>query len=194
MIKKPFNFTGDNMTNELEGTKTEKNLLTALQGESLARVKYEFYASQAKKDGYVQLSEIFSETSGNEKEHAKVWFKLLHDGGVKDTLTNLYESIAVEEYEWSDMYANFAVEAREEGFDDIADLFELTANIEKAHENRYKRFVENIENGSVFEKDDIITWKCGNCGNLHVGKKAPEVCAMCDHPQAHYRKLDLSYL
>ncbi len=180
--------------NVLEGSKTEKNLLTALQGESLARVKYEFYASQAKKDGYVQLSEIFSETSDNEKEHAKVWFKLLHDGEVKDTLTNLGEAIDAEEYEWSDMYANFAVEAREEGFDDIADLFELTANIEKAHENRYKRFVENIENGSVFKKSDVITWKCGNCGNLYVGKSAPEVCPMCNHPQGHYRKLVLSYI
>ncbi|SDA46865.1 rubrerythrin [Methanobrevibacter millerae] len=182
------------MPKELKGTKTEENLLTALKGESLARVKYEFYASQAKKDGYVQLSEIFKETSDNEKEHAKVWFKLLHDGGVKDTLTNLGEAIVNENYEYSDMYVNFAREAREEGFDEIADLFELTADIEKAHEERYRIFVNNIEKNSVFKKSGEITWKCGNCGNLHVGKEAPEVCPMCDHPQSYYGKLDLSYV
>ncbi|MBQ9025583.1 MAG: rubrerythrin family protein [Methanobrevibacter sp.] len=181
------------MHKELKGTQTEDNLWTALEGESLARVKYEFYASQAKKDGYVQLSEIFKETSDNEKEHAKVWFKLLHDGAVKDTLSNLSEAISTEEYEWSDMYINFAREAKEEGFDDIAHLFELTAAIERSHERRYKTFVKNIKNGSVFEKDSEVIWKCGNCGNLHFAKSAPEVCPMCDHPQAHYRKLDDSY-
>lgn len=177
----------------LEGSKTEKNLLTALQGEALARVKYEFYASQAKKDGFVQMSEIFKETSDNEKEHAKVWFKLLNGGSVKDTEFNLKEAISNEKYEWSDMYKNFALDAREEGFNEIADLFELTAAIEKAHEKRYGALVKNIEDGSVFEKSEEIVWKCGNCGNLYTGKKPPERCPMCDHPMGHYRKLDLSY-
>ena len=181
------------MNDKLKGTKTQENLLTALSGEALARVKYEFYASQAKKDGFVQLSEIFQETSDNEKEHAKVWFKLLHGGEVKDTVTNLKEAISTEEYEWSDMYANFARDAKDEGFDDIARLFELTAAIEKEHEKRYNIFVKNIRNDGVFKKSGEITWKCGNCGNLYVGKEAPEVCPMCDHPQAYYRKLDLSY-
>ena len=176
------------MTVNLEGSKTEKNLLKALQGEALARVKYEFYSSKAKKDGYVQLSEIFKEASDNEKEHAKVWFKLLHGGEVNDTLSNLDEAI-----EWSDMYMNFANDAKKEGFSDIAHLFELTAAIERSHERIYKSFVKNIKNDCVFEKPDEIVWKCGNCGNLHYAKTAPETCPMCDHPQSYYRKLDESY-
>ena len=181
------------MTVNLEGSKTEKNLLKALQGEALARVKYEFYSSKAKKDGYVQLSEIFKEASDNEKEHAKVWFKLLNGGEVNDTLSNLDEAIETEEYEWSDMYMNFANDAKKEGFSDIAHLFELTAAIERSHERIYKSFVKNIKNDCVFEKPDEIVWKCGNCGNLHYSKTAPETCPMCDHPQSYYRKLDESY-
>ena len=177
------------MTVNLEGSKTEKNLLKALQGEALARVKYEFYSSKAKKDGYVQLSEIFKEASDNEKEHAKVWFKLLHGGEVNDTLSNLDEAIETEEYEWSDMYMNFANDAKKEGFSDIAHLFELTAAIERSHERIYKSFVKNIKNDCVFEKPDEIVWKCGNCGNLHYAK----TCPMCNHPQSYYRKLDESY-
>ena len=181
------------MTVNLEGSKTEKNLLKALQGEALARVKYEFYSSKAIKDGYVQLTEIFKEASDNEKEHAKVWFKLLHGGEVNDTLSNLDEAIETEEYEWSDMYMNFAHDAKKEGFSDIAHLFELTAAIERSHERIYKSFVKNIKNDCVFEKPDEIVWKCGNCGNLHNIKSAPETCPMCDHPQSYYRKLDESY-
>ena len=179
---------------DIKGTKTEKNLQTALEGEALARVKYEIFASQAKKDGYVQLSEIFKETSDNEKEHAKIWFKLLHDGGVKPTLDNLEEAISAEKYEWSEMYNNFAAEAKEEGFDDIAKLFELTAAIEKEHESRYNVFVNKIQENNVFKSSEEVIWKCGNCGHFHYGKEAPEVCPLCDHPQAHFRKKDESYI
>ena len=178
---------------KLEGSKTEKNLRKALEGEAFAHMKYEFYASQAKKDGFVEIQDIFLESSANEKEHGKVWFKLLHDGGVPHTLENLKESMEVEKYEWSDMYKNFAKTAHEEGFHDIAELFELTANIEKAHEERFDALSENIENGSVFKKPEEIIWKCNNCGNLVKGKEAPEVCPMCDHLQAHFRKLTQGY-
>ena len=181
------------MTVNLEGSKTEKNLLKALQGEALARVKYEFYSSKAKKDGYVQLSEIFKEASDNEKEHAKVWFKLLHGGEFNDTLSNLDEAIETEEYEWSDMYMNFAHDAKKVGLSDMAHLFELTAAIERSYGRIYKSFVKYIKNDCVFEKPDEIVWKCGNCGNLHYSKTAPETCPMCDHPQSYYRKLDESY-
>ena len=178
---------------KLKGSKTEKNLKTALAGEALAHMKYEYYASQAKKDGYVEIQDIFLESSHNEKEHGKVWFKLLHGGEVKDTLTNLNESVEVEQYEWSDMYKNFAKTAREEGFDDIAEHFELTASIEKAHEERFKVLAENIKNNSVFKKSDEITWKCNNCGYLHHSKTAPEVCPMCNHPKDHFRKQTMGY-
>ena len=178
---------------KLKGSKTEENLKTALQGEAYAHMKYAYYASQAKKDGFVEIQDIFLETSANEKEHGKVWFKLLNGGSVPDTLTNLKESMEVEKYEWSDMYKNFAKTAREEGFVDIAELFELTSTVEKAHEERYKVLAENIENGGVFKKPEEIMWKCNNCGYLHRGKEAPEVCPMCDHPQAHYRKLTEGY-
>ena len=177
----------------LKGSKTEKNLMTALEGEAFAHLKYEFYASQAKKDGFVEIQDIFLETSKNEKEHGKVWFKLLHDGEVPNTLVNLKESMEVEKYEWSDMYKNFAKTAREEGFDDIAELFELTSTIEKAHEERYKVLAKNIKNDKVFKKPKEIVWKCNNCGYLHKGKTAPDVCPMCNHPQAHYRKLTKGY-
>jgi len=178
---------------KLKGSKTEKNLKTALVGEALAHMKYEYYASQAKKDGYVEIQDIFTESSGNEKEHGKVWFKLLHGGKVPDTLTNLKESMEVEQYEWSDMYKNFAQTAREEGFDDIAEHFELTASIEKAHEERYNILAKNIQKRRVFEKSNEIMWKCNNCGYLHKGKSAPGVCPMCNHPQAHFRKQELGY-
>ena len=177
----------------IKGTKTEKNLQTALEGEALARVKYEIFASQAKKDGYVQLSEIFKETSDNEKEHAKIWFKLLNDGGVKHTPDNLEEAISSEEYEWSDMYNKFAAEAKEEGFYDIAKLFELTATIEREHERRYKIFINNIRENRVFKSSEEIIWKCGNCGHFHYGKEAPEVCPMCNHPKSYFRKLNVFY-
>lgn len=178
---------------KLKGSKTEQNLMTALQGEAFAHMKYEYYASQAKKDGFVEIQDIFLETSANEKEHGKVWFKLLHEGEIPDTVTNLMESMEVEQYEWSDMYKNFAKTAHEEGFDDIAELFELTSAVEKAHEERYKTLAENIENDKVFKKPKEIVWKCNNCGYLHNGKEAPEVCPLCDHPKAHYRKLTRGY-
>ena len=178
---------------KLKGSKTEKNLMTALEGEAFAHMKYEYYASQAKKDGFVEIKDIFLETSANEKEHGKVWFKLLHDGGMPDTLTNLKESMEVEKYEWSDMYKNFAKTAHEEGFHDIAKLFELTSTVEKAHEERFKTLAKNIQRDKVFKKPKEITWKCNNCGYLHKGKTAPDVCPMCNHPQAHYRKLTKGY-
>ena len=172
---------------ELKGSKTEQNLKTALEGEALAHMKYEYYASQAKKDGYVEIQDIFLESSHNEKEHGKVWFKLLHGGEVKDTLTNLNESVEVEQYEWSDMYKNFAKTAREEGFDHIADLFESVAAIEKSHEERYLKLLANVENGLVFSKDGDMMWQCINCGHLVVGKKAPNVCPVCAHPQSYFQ-------
>ena len=179
---------------ELKGTKTEENLMAALAGESQARVKYEFYASQAKKDGYVEIKDIFQESSDNEKEHAKIWFKLLHDGKVPDTLTNLADAAAGEHYEWTEMYKEFAEIAREEGFDEIADLFDAAGATEKAHEDRYNALSAKIKADKVFKKDEEITWKCNNCGYIHIGKDAPEVCPLCDHPQAHFRKKDTSYI
>ena len=160
---------------DLKGTKTEKNLMDAFAGESQARNKYTYYASKAKKEGYEQIAAIFQETADNEKEHAKIWFKLLHDGGVKPTLDNLEEAISAEKYEWSEMYNNFAAEAKEEGFDDIAKLFELTAAIEKEHESRYNVFVNKIQENNVFKSSEEVIWKCGNCGHFHYGKEAPEV-------------------
>lgn len=177
---------------ELKGTITEKNLLTALQGEALAHLKYEFYASQAKKDGYVQIMDIFEETSKNEKEHAKIWFKILNDGMPK-TVDNLCEAVSNEQYEWSDMYSGFAKTAEEEGFAKIAELFTRTAEVERAHERRYKKLAGRIESGEVFKRDEDIIWKCQNCGYLHTGSEAPEVCPLCDHPQAHYRQKENNY-
>ena len=179
---------------DLKGTKTEENLKTALAGESQARVKYEFYASQAKKDGYVEIKEIFQETSDNEKEHAKIWFKLLNGGKVPPTADNLVDAAAGEHEEWTEMYKNFAAEAREEGLEDIAVLFDAAAATEKAHEERYNALSAKIEAGTVFKKDEEIAWKCNNCGYIHYGKEAPEVCPLCDHPQAHFRKKDESYI
>ena len=171
---------------ELKGTKTEKNLNEAFAGESMAHVKYQYYASQAKKDGYEQMAEIFTETSMNEKEHAKLWFKLLHDGGVPKTPTNLEDAARGENYEYTDMYKRMAAEAREEGFDEIAAMFDGVAKIEATHEERYLKLRENIEKGMVFKSDGVAVWKCRNCGHIHIGDFAPEVCPVCKHPQAFF--------
>ncbi len=172
--------------NSLKGTKTEANLLAAFSGESQARNKYTYYASKAKKDGYEQIAALFLETADNEKEHAKIWFKLLHDG-IQDTATNLEDAAAGERYEWTDMYENFAKEAKEEGFDQIADLFEGVAKIEKEHEERYLALLKNVKENQVFDKPTIVVWKCANCGHIHVGEKAPELCPVCAHPQAYFQ-------
>ena len=175
------------MTKKLDkNSKTYENLLAAYAGESQARVKYEYYASRAKKDGFVQMSNIFDETSRNEKEHAKIWFKLLHDGDVPTTTQNLSDAAAGENYEWTDMYDRMAKEAREEGFDRIAYLFEAVGQIEKEHEERYKKLLENIEGGLVFSKDGDAIWKCRNCGHIVIGKQAPEVCPVCNHPKSYF--------
>ena len=171
---------------DLKGTKTEENLKAALAGESQARVKYEFYASQAKKDGYVEIKEIFQESSDNEKEHAKIWFKLLNGGGVPDTLTNLADAAAGEHEEWTDMYKNFAEIAKEEGFDHIAFLFSEVAKIEKRHEERYLKLLSNVENNEVFVKVGENKWECRNCGHVHYGTQAPVACPVCAHPQAYF--------
>ena len=171
---------------DLKGSKTEANLLTAFAGESQARNKYTYYASKAKKDGYEQIAELFTETANNEKEHAKIWFKLLH-GGIGDTLDNLKDAAAGENSEWTDMYAGFAKEAREEGFTEIAALFEAVAQIEKEHEERYLKLAQNIQDGTVFERPEIVIWKCANCGHIHVGTKAPDVCPVCAHPKAYFQ-------
>jgi len=171
----------------LKGTKTEANLMAAFAGESQARNKYTYYASKAKKEGFVQIAELFEETANNEKEHAKIWFKLLHDG-IADTMTNLEDAAAGENYEWTDMYATFAKEAKEEGFDRIALLFEMVAAIEKEHEERYLKLLANIKEGKVFESEDAEEWHCGNCGHIVKGKKAPKICPVCDHPQSYFRK------
>ncbi len=172
---------------ELKGSQTEKNLQTAFAGESQARNKYSYYASKAKKDGYNQIAAIFEETAANEKEHAKIWFKLLHDGKVPDTITNLKDAADGENYEWTDMYAGFAKTAKEEGFDHIAKLFTMVGEIEKHHEERYRKLLANIEGGLVFSRDNDMIWQCSNCGHIVVGKKAPEVCPVCDHPQAYFQ-------
>ena len=169
----------------LKGSKTEANLLAAFAGESQARNKYTYYASKAKKVGYVQIAALFEETANNEKEHAKIWFKLLHDG-IGSTPDNLKDAAAGENYEWTDMYANFAKEAKEEGFDHIAYLFEEVAKIEKEHEERYKALLTNIEENKVFKRGDIVIWKCSNCGHIHIGMEAPEVCPVCAHPQSYF--------
>lgn len=171
---------------ELKGSKTEKNLQAAFAGESMARNKYTYYASKAKKDGFVQIANIFEETAANEKEHAKIWFKLLHDGEVPATAVNLADAAAGENYEWTDMYATFAKEAREEGFTRIANLFEMVGKIEKEHEERYRRLLVNVNGELVFSRDGDMVWICSNCGHIHVGKKAPLKCPVCDHPQSYF--------
>ena len=171
---------------ELKGTKTEANLMAAFAGESQARNKYTFYASKARKDGYVQIAKIFEETAANEKEHAEIWFKLLHDG-IPSTAENLEDAAAGENYEWTDMYAGFAETAKEEGFDHIAFLFEKVGEIEKEHEKRYLALLENVKNDLVFSRDQDCIWQCSNCGHIVIGKKAPEVCPVCSHPQAYFQ-------
>ena len=171
---------------ELKGSKTEQNLMTAFAGESQARNKYTYYASKAKKDGYEQIAAIFEETANNEKEHAKMWFKELHDGAIPDTMENLLDAAAGENYEWTDMYSEFAKVAKEEGFDRIAYLFEGVAAIEKEHEERYRKLIENIEGGLVFSRDGDKIWKCRNCGHIVIGKDAPKVCPICAHPQSYF--------
>lgn len=171
---------------ELKGTKTEKNLMTAFAGESEARNKYTYYASQAKKEGFVQISKIFEETANNEKEHAKIWFKYLHDGKIPETLAALEDAANGENYEWTEMYAQFAKEAKEEGFEQLAALFEAVAKIEKEHEERYRKLLENIKADKVFKKDRVVVWECGNCGHVFEGEKAPELCPVCKHPKAYF--------
>ncbi|MBR1549758.1 MAG: rubrerythrin family protein [Bacteroidales bacterium] len=172
---------------ELKGTKTEKNLMEAFAGESMARNKYTYYASKAKKDGYVQISNIFEETAKNEKEHAELWFKYLHGGSVPTTTDNLKDAADGENQEWTDMYARMAREAREEGFTEIAAKFEMVGAIEREHEERYRRLLKNIEDGIVFSREGDMIWQCSNCGHIVVGKKAPQVCPVCNHEQAYFQ-------
>lgn len=172
---------------ELKGSKTEANLLAAFAGESQARTKYAYYASKAKKDGYIQIADIFKETADNEKAHARIWFQLLHGGEIPGTPENLKDAAAGEHYEWSDMYAGFAKDARAEGFPHIAYLFEEVGKIEKEHEERYRKLLSNIENGLVFSRDGDCIWQCTNCGHIVIGKKAPEICPVCAHPQSYFR-------
>ncbi|MBE7058145.1 MAG: rubrerythrin family protein [Ruminococcaceae bacterium] len=171
---------------EFKGSKTEKNLATAFAGESQARNKYTYFASKAKKDGYEQIAEIFTETANNEKEHAKLWYKILA-GGIGTTEENLLSAAEGENYEWTEMYAQFAKEAREEGFDDIAAQFEGVAAIEKAHEERYRKLLANVKEGIVFSRDGDMIWECGNCGHIHFGKNAPQLCPVCKHPQGYFK-------
>ena len=171
---------------ELKGSKTEQNLMTAFAGESQARNKYTFFASQAKKDGYEQIAAIFQETADNEKEHAKLWFKLLNGGAIGSTEENLKAAAAGENYEWTDMYAEFAKTAKEEGFTRIAYLFEEVGKIEKEHEERYLKLLENVKEGKVFEAGEVKIWKCRNCGHIVIGTSAPEVCPVCNHPKAFF--------
>lgn len=170
----------------IQGTKTERNLMEAFAGESMARNKYTYFASKAKKDGYVQIAELFEATANNEKEHAKMWFKLLEGGKIQDTATNLLHAAQGENFEWTDMYARMADEADEEGFPEIAAKFRMVGAIEKTHEERYRKLLSNVENGLVFSRDGDMIWECANCGHIVVGKNAPEVCPVCDHPQSYF--------
>jgi rubrerythrin len=172
---------------DLKGSKTEKNLQAAFAGESQAHTKYLYYASRAEKDGYTQIGALFRETAGNEKEHAKIWFKLLHGDQVPDTETNLKDAAAGEHYEWTDMYAGFAKEAKDEGFAQIALLFELVGKIEKEHEERYKKLLAKIEGALVFSREGDTIWQCANCGHIVIGKKAPELCPVCKHPKSYFQ-------
>ena len=178
---------------DVKGTRTEQNLMSAFTGESEARNKYTYYASQAKKEGFGQIASLFLETAENEKEHAKIWFKLLHGGKVGTTPENLEEAANGEHYEWADMYVKFAKDAREEGFEHIACLFELVAKIEQEHEARYRVLLENIKNGTVFSKYEEVVWQCSNCGHVHTGTNSPEMCPVCEHPQAYFRLIDKAY-
>ena len=177
----------------LKGSKTEKNLMEAFAGESQARNKYTYYASQAKKEGYEQVAAIFLETAENEKEHAKLWFKALHEGAVPSTLVNLLDAAAGENGEWTDIYKRMAEEAREEGFVGLAMQFEGVAKIEEEHEKRYRALAENIKNNKVFKRDNVVVWKCRNCGHIHIGEAAPMVCPVCAHPQAFFELQGTNY-
>ena len=179
------------MANKYQGTKTEKNLLEAFAGESMARNKYTYFASKAKKEGYEQISAIFLKTADNEKEHAKLWFKELE--GIGDTAENLLSAAEGENYEWTDMYAKFAIEADEEGFKDLAAKFRLVAKVEKHHEERYRKLLANVKDLEVFKKEDVCVWECRNCGHIHVGKFAPELCPTCAHPKAYFEILAENY-
>jgi rubrerythrin len=172
---------------ELKGSKTEKNLQEAFAGESMARNKYTYYASKARKEGFVQIANIFEETANNEKEHAKIWFKLLHGDDVPETAVNLLDAATGENYEWTDMYARFAEEARAEGFTKIAALFDMVGKIEKEHEERYRKLLANVEGELVFSRDGDMVWECSNCGHIVIGKKAPAMCPVCKHPQAYFQ-------
>ena len=172
---------------ELKGSKTLENLLYAFAGESMARNKYTYFASQARKDGYVQIAEIFEETAANEKEHAKMWFKLANGGKIDGTMENLAAAAAGENEEWTQMYAEFAKVAKEEGFNDIAFLFEGVARVEKEHEERYLKLLENVKEGKVFKAEEAVEWHCGNCGHVYEGEEAPQVCPVCAHPQSYFR-------
>ena len=178
---------------ELKGTKTEQNLWTAFAGESQARNKYTYYASKAKKEGYEQIAAFFEETAGNEKEHAKIWFKLLHGGNVPSTEENLLDAANGENYEWTDMYASFAKTAKEEGFDHIAFLFEGVGKIEKEHEERYRKLLENVKAKTVFESEEQVVWICRNCGHIHFGNEAPKICPICTHPQSYFERRSTNY-
>ena len=178
---------------ELKGSKTEKNLMDAFAGESQARNKYTYFASKARKDGYEQIAEIFEETANNEKEHAKLWFKLLNNNSIPSTVENLKSAAEGENFEWTDMYDRMAKEAREEGFDRIAFLFESVGKIEKEHEARYKKLLENVENGLVFSKEEYKICICRNCGHIVIGKNAPEVCPVCSHPKAFFEIKEENY-
>lgn len=175
------------MTQELKGTKTEKNLNDGFAGESMARNKYTYYASQARKEGYNQIADIFLETAENEKEHAKLWFKALQGGEVPTTEENLLDAAEGENYEWTDMYVKFENDATEEGFTELARLFKGVAAIEKTHEERYRTLLQNLKDGRVFEKEEVVVWHCMNCGHIHVAKKAPKICPVCKHPQAFFQ-------
>jgi rubrerythrin len=173
---------------DLTGTKTLKNLETAFAGESMARNKYTYYASAARKEGFNQIADIFEETAGNEKEHAKLWFKWLHDGAVPQTNVNLKDAAGGEHYEWTEMYAQFAKEAAEEGFAELAASFKMVANIEKEHEERYLKLLKKVEEGKVFSNDGTkVAWKCANCGHIHFGENAPDICPVCKHPKAYFQ-------
>ncbi len=178
---------------DLKGSKTEQNLKIAFAGESQAHTKYQYYASAAKKEGYNQIAAIFQETSGNEKEHAKLWFKALNDGGIPKTMENLKEAAAGENYEWTEMYAEFAKTAKEEGFDKLAFLFEEVGKIEKEHEERYRALLANIENDRVFKRDEKKVWICTNCGKIVIAENAPEKCPVCDHPQGYFQLKVVNY-
>lgn len=172
---------------DLKGSKTEANLLAAFAGESQARNKYTYYGNKAREDGYVQIANIFEETANNEKEHAKIWFKLLQGGELKGTAANLLDAAEGENYEWTDMYAGFAAVAREEGFNEIAALFDGVAKIEKEHEERFRKLLKNVQDECVFSKDGDVIWQCANCGHIVIGKKAPQVCPICKHPQSYFQ-------